>query len=206
MSSVIRQPLISREYEGVTHARRPRSPSALDRARKSRGDRRLQYRFSPSTDRHSTSFFSSAADLRRLISLFWRRKESHRTRPLRAQAAEPGVRIHLAPPSSPSCFALFRESPEIRARVRAIRDCARTGEHLLRRYSPESSESYPCVILLGPSARPSGCINRFTGHGVYEHWYLEPEFRCSLACNVLFTIYNRALNMCGCRLRFTHSP
>jgi hypothetical protein len=35
----------------------------------------------------------------------------------RAESAEPKVRIHLAPPSSPSVFVFLRESLEIRARA-----------------------------------------------------------------------------------------
>ena len=52
-----------------------------------------------------------------------RRKERNRNRPFPGEPAEPRVRIHLAPPSSPSVFGLFRESLEIRACARDLRSC-----------------------------------------------------------------------------------
>ena len=69
----------------------------------------------PSTDRHRTSSFSSAPIFADFYRFSWRRKESRRTRPFRAQAAEPGVRIHLAPPTSPSPIRIGPEIIKIRA-------------------------------------------------------------------------------------------
>src|SRR5216683_4356167 len=65
---------------------------------------------------------------------------------------------HLTAPSTIQSIS-FCISQRIARNPRACARFALTHgprERLLRRHSPESSESYPLAILLGPSARPSG--------------------------------------------------